>query len=117
MMTKINLQVEHKVFAATLSDDASTRALLAQLPLTITMLELNGNEKYANPPVKLPTDPRHVERIDVGDLLLYGADCPVLFYKSFASSYSYTKLGRTENASGLADVLGKDSVQITLGLA
>lgn len=106
-----------KVFAATLSDNASAQALLAHLPLKVAMLELNGNEKYVNLTVKLPTDPKRVGRIEAGDLMLYGSDCLVLFYKSFDTSYSYTKLGHLEDASGLADALGSGSVQVTVSVS
>lgn len=81
------------------------------------MLELNGNEKYVNLAAKLPTDPKRVGRIEAGDLMLYGSDCPVLFYKSFDTSYSYTRLGHIEDTSGLADALGRGSVQVALSLA
>lgn len=116
-MIDVHVQVGDKVFAAGLVDNASARALAAQFPMTLTMRELNGNEKYFNLATRLPSEPQRVKSVEAGDLMLYGADCLVLFYKRFRTSYSYTALGRLEDASGLVDALGRGDVQVTLSLA
>lgn len=115
-MPKVNIQVGSASFKAVLYDNPSTQAFLAQLPLTLNMSELNGNEKYYNLSDSLPTDSQRVENIKTGDLMLYGSDCFVLFYKSFFTSYSYTRLGYIENVSGLADALGRGSVEVTFSI-
>jgi hypothetical protein len=112
-LTTINIQVGGRSWTATLYDNASARTLLERLPLVLNMSELNGNEKYFNLPGNLPTDSRRVGSISTGDLMLYGSNCLVLFYKSFLSGYSYTRLGYIEDTSGLADALGGGSVQVT----
>ena len=81
--------------------------------MTVSMAELNGNEKYYFMPNSLPTDSQRPGNIHVGDLMLYGSDCIVLFYESFSSGYSYTRLGNLDDPSGLADVLGRGSVEVT----
>jgi len=48
----------------------------------------------------------------VGDLMLYGNNTLVLFYESFNSSYSYTKLGYVDNPTGLAAALGNGNVVV-----
>jgi hypothetical protein len=116
-MTTMHLRVGDKRFIAKLVDNASSRALLAMLPMTITMIELNRNEKYYQMPNRLPTDSQDVQTIKAGDVMLYGSDTLVLFYKSFNTSYSYTKLGYMEDVSGLAQALGRGSVQVTFSLA
>ncbi len=78
---------------ASLRDNPTTRALLERLPMTVTMCELNGNEKYVYMEESLPANARRPGQIPAGDLMLYGSDCLVLFYESFSSSYSYTTLG------------------------
>ena len=45
--------VGERHFAITLADNAAARAFAAQLPLTLDMTELNGNEKYASLPQAL----------------------------------------------------------------
>lgn len=77
------------------------------------MDELNGNEKFYFFSESLPAATQQVENIKAGDFMLYGADCLVLFYESFATSYSYTRLGYIGDVTGLADVLGSGSVEIT----
>jgi hypothetical protein len=116
-MTTINIQIASKTFTAKFFDNASSQALMAKMPMTITMSELNGNEKYYPMPNGLPTNSQHVRTIKAGDLMLYGSDTLVLFYKSFTTSYSYTRLGYIEDASGLANALGSGSTQVTFSLA
>ena len=107
------ISVGGRDFTALLEDNAAARALAERLPLTVTMDELNGNEKYHNLPECLPTSPERPEAIQAGDLMLYGSDCLVLCYKSFASSYSYTRLGRITDPAGLADAVGRGNVEVT----
>lgn len=112
-MPTVKIQIGHQEFTAELLDHASTQALLTLLPLTLTMIELNDNEKYATLPQRLPTNAQPVRTIQTGALLLYGADCLVLFYKSFNTPYSYTRLGQVVDAAGLAKALGSGNIQVT----
>jgi len=57
-VSSLNMKVGSRGFTITLYDNASVQALLAKMPLTINMSELNGNEKYYNLPDKLPADPQ-----------------------------------------------------------
>lgn len=111
---RVKIRIGEKEFAGILFNNASTNALKKQLPLTIEMGELNGNEKFYNLPESLPTNEEAVQRVSSGALMLFGADCLVLFYKGFETSYSYTRLGYIEDASGLAEELGSGSVRVTL---
>lgn len=116
VMPTVNIQVGNANFKMILYDNVSAWALLAQMPLTINMSELNGNEKYYYLPEILPTDSVQAENIKSGDLMLYGSDCLVLFYKSFSTSYSYTKLGYIEDVSGLLNALGIGNVKVTFNM-
>ncbi|WP_020561170.1 cyclophilin-like fold protein [Thiofilum flexile] len=49
--------------------------------------------------------------------MLYGADCLVIFYKDFPTSYTYTRLARIENPAELVAALGKTDVTITFQLS
>jgi hypothetical protein len=112
----MNIRVGSRNFTMVIYDNASARALLERLPLTITMSELNGNEKYYNLPNNLPSASQRLENIKTGDVMLYGSDCIVLFYKDFSTSYRYTRLGYIENPSGLADALGHGNVEVVFSV-
>ena len=65
-----------------LAQTAAAEAFRALLPLTLTMYELNGNEKYAELPSALPIEASNPGTIRAGDVMLYGARTLVVFYKT-----------------------------------
>lgn len=106
------MTVGERRFAITLSDNDAARAFAAQLPLTVDMSELNGNEKHAELPKALPADASRPGTIRNGDLMLYGTDTLVVFYSTFQSSYSYTRIGRVADPSDLPETLGPRGVRV-----
>ena len=110
--TKMKITIGSAVFTATLNNNATATAFKAMLPLTINMGELNGNEKFYYFSTTLPTNASSGGNMQVGDLMLYGNNCLVLFYEGFNTSYSYTRLGRIDNTSGLVAALGAGSVTV-----
>ncbi|GAA4454599.1 hypothetical protein GCM10023189_21290 [Nibrella saemangeumensis] len=114
--TRIRIKIGTRAFTATLLNNATAAAFKARLPLTIAMKELNGNEKFADLPNELPRNASNPGTIQAGDLMLYGSNTLVLFYETFRTSYSYTKLGRIDNPSGLAAAVGSGSVTVTFEL-
>ena len=74
------MTVGERRFAITLSDNAAARAFAGQLPLTLDMSELNGNEKHAELREALPADASRPGTIQNGDLMLYGTNTLVVFY-------------------------------------
>ena len=108
----LKITIGSRVFTAELDDNAAARAFAALLPLQAEMNELNGNEKYASLPQNLPTDPYRPGTIRCGDLMLWGNNTIVLFYETFQSSYSYTRLGRIDDPSGLAEAVGPGNVRV-----
>ena len=109
---QINVVIGSKTFTATLADSETGEAFAALLPLSVTMNELNGNEKYHYLSSSLPTDSYQPGTIHAGDLMLYGNNCVVLFYETFNTSYSYTRIGAIDNPSGLAAALGSGDVSV-----
>ena len=110
---QITVTVNGTSFDAVLADSETGRAFAELLPLTITMTELNGNEKYHYLDGSLPTDSYKPGTIEAGDLLLYGNNCVVLFYETFSSGYSYTRIGKLTSADGLKAALGTGNVSVT----
>ncbi len=116
-MTSITIRVNDTTFIAQLSSSPAAEMFATMLPLTVTMNELNSNEKYYYLDTSLPSKPQSVGTIRAGDIMLYGTSCVVLFYKSFPTSYTYTRLGRITNPSQLATALGSGTVSVTFEAA
>ena len=113
---KMKIKIGEKVFIATLNDSPTAKAFKALLPMTINMIELNNNEKYADLPKNLPTNASIPTSILTGDLMIYGTNMLVLFYKTFSTRYSYANLGRIDDTTGLATALGNGHVTVTFEL-
>lgn len=113
VMKRIKIQIGEDVFTAELFENETAQAFADLLPLKMDMYELNGNEKYANLSQSLPENVQAVSGIQVGDLMLFGTDCVVLFYENFSTTYRYTPIGRIEDPEGLAQVLGAGSISVT----
>lgn len=116
MSNNLKITIGSTSFKATLDDNTTSTAFKALLPMTVNMSELNRNEKYYYLPDNLPTASSSPGTIRNGDLMLYGSSCLVLFYKTFSTSYSYTRLGRVDHPSELAAALGSGSVSVTFEL-
>jgi hypothetical protein len=114
--SKLKIKIGEKTFKATLLDNPTATAFKILLPLTIKMNELNNNEKYADLSKSVPTNPTVPASIQSGDLMLYGSRTLVVFYKGFSTSYSYTKIGEIDDATGLAAAFGSGNVTVSFEL-
>ena len=113
MSLKLQVKIGQKAFAATLEDNPATAKFRRMLPLTLDMPDFNANEKHAHLPERLPTDVIKPGTIRAGDLLLWGDDTLVLFYETFRSAYKYTRLGKVDDPTGLAEAVGTGSAKVT----
>ncbi len=112
-MQNIIITIKNKKYEAILYDNSTTKELIKKFPITITMSDLNGNEKYYNFSKSFPTSSENVANINKGDIMLFGDNCLVIFYKSFSTRYRYTKLGYIKNLEDLENSLGKGDIEIT----
>ena len=110
---KMKIKIGSYTFTATLYDNTTVSAFKTLLPMTVNMVELNRNEKYVDLSKDLPVNASNPGTIQTGDLMLYGSNTLVLFYKTFSTSYSYTKLGRIDDVGNLSDALGSRNVTVT----
>ena len=112
----MKITVGNTIFTATLATGATATAFKALLPLTLSMSDYNSNEKVASLPSSLTTAATNHGTIATGDIMLYGSSSLVLFYETFSTSYSYTKIGRIDNPTGLKAALGSGTVTIKFEL-
>ncbi len=102
--------INGKEYIINLEDNETVKSFINMLPVEFNMSELNGNEKYVYIPSSLPTNSSNPKHINSGDVMLYGDNCLVIFYKTFDTSYSYSKIGHINN---LPD-LGKESINVKI---
>lgn len=105
---KIKVLINEKEYIVNLENNETVSQFIKTIPFEISMEELNGNEKYAYLDNSLPTNSYNPKKIEAGDVMLFGDNCLVIFYKTFNTSYSYTKIGHINN---LPD-LGNDNVTV-----
>lgn len=110
--TNMKIIIGGKTFDAVLEDNAAAKKFLEKLPLEISMNELNGNEKYYRLGERFPSNDSRVGTIHAGDLLLWSSNTVVLFYETFSSGYSYTRLGKILNTAGLKDAVGNGNIRV-----
>lgn len=100
-MESINVIIDNKKYIAEVEDNETVKSFIDYLPQEFKMKELNGNEKYIYMNKSLPTNSIYPKQIQKGDIMLYGDDCLVIFYQTFDTSYSYTKIGHIDNLPDL----------------
>ena len=110
---QIYVKVGEARFVATLNDSAAAKELMAMLPRTWKMEELNGNEKYYFLPQKKFTVKETTPgQVKAGDLVLWQDNAVVLFYEGHRNTYAYTTLGAIDDPEGLAEAVGAGAVEI-----
>lgn len=108
----IRLRINGTEFHVVLEKNSAVKKLQEILPDTFSMNDLHQNEKYYDLSQKLPTNAQRVGMIEAGDVMLYGNSTLVIFYHSFETSYSYTRIGRIKNEGNLADQLGNGALKV-----
>lgn len=112
-INKININIDGTDMSVTLEDNETVKSFLNRLSLEFVAEELNGNEKYYYLDEDLPSNSQQVDRIEKGDIMLFGSDCLVIFYESFNTSYSYTRIGKIDNPT-LLDNISSGSVRVSI---
>lgn len=100
-MKEIKAIINDIEYNINLEENETTKEFIKMLPKEYNMNELNGNEKYTYLDNPLPTDSQNPNKINKGDIMLFGDNCLVIFYKTFNTNYSYTKIGHIDNLPDL----------------
>lgn len=112
----LTVEINGTEYAFNCYDNETAQAFVDMMPLTLDMNELNGNEKYYYFSSALPANSSAVGKINVGDIMLYGDNCLVVFYDSFDTKYSYTKIGHIENCDNLAEIIGSGNAVVNFNV-
>ena len=97
VINSVKAIINENEYKINLEDNETVKSFVNILPQEFIMNELNGNEKYIYLDNTLPTNSYNPKHINKGDVMLYGNNCLVIFYKSFDTPYSYTKIGHIDN--------------------
>lgn len=115
--TMLKITVGEQEFPAAFEDNSSAREfqeLLAQGPLTIQMEDYGGFEKVGTLGSTLT---RNDQRITTqpGDVILYQGNQITIYYGT--NTWSFTRLARITDLTGLTEALGDGTVQVIFSLA
>jgi hypothetical protein len=113
---KLSIQVENRIRTANLIDSKTTRISL--LPLTLTMNDLFGREKWGQLPRPISEDGTRVRSYDVGDVIYWSPSAHVaIFYRHDGQSIpapGIIVMGKME--SGVEALAVPGSVKVTIDL-
>ena len=101
VINSVKAIIEKKEYTINLENNSTAKSFANMLPQELTMSELNGNEKYVYLDNTLPENSSSIKKVIAGDVMLYGNNCLVIFFKSFNTLYSYTKIGYIDNLPDL----------------
>ena len=102
-VSEVKVTINDKEYKIKLENNDTVNEFIKILPQEFIMDELNGNEKFVYMNNSLTTNSYNPKHIVKGDVMLYGNNCLVIFYKSFDTSYSYTKIGHIDNLDNLGN--------------
>lgn len=107
-LLNINIIINDKKYILYLENNSTVEDFIKLLPNEYLMSELNGNEKYVYLNTSLQTNEIMPKKINKGDVMLYGNNCLVIFYKTFNTNYNYTRIGHIDNL----DDLNNDNIYV-----
>ncbi len=106
----VKVFINDKEYKLNLYDNETADSLVKLFPIEVTMKTLSENEVYVYLDEKFPTNSSNPKSIHSGDVMLYGDNCLVIFYKTFNTSYSYTKIGHIDNLP----IINEDMVRVRI---
>jgi hypothetical protein len=116
---KINIKIGSKTLAATLADNATARDFASVLPLTVSMKDLFGREKYAGLPKALSEKGPRSSRYEVGDIAYWSPshDLAIYYHQDGTSIPSPGIIPIAKIDDGVEGFNVSGSVKVTIELA
>jgi len=115
---KIILKIADKEMTATLIDSETTRDFVSLLPLTLTMNDLFGREKFGHLPRAISEGGKRTRTYEVGDVIYWSPGPDVaMFYRHDGRSIpspGIIVMGKIESGMDLLNVPGTMKVTIDL---
>ncbi len=104
---KIQIKFDSHTLTATLEDNATTRAIMAKMPMTLPMMNLYGREMCYRFLEALPTDDARVQGYEVGEIVYYPPmHSFVILYEQNGETFQMQKLGKVDSGVELFDGVG-----------
>ena len=116
---KIRMSIADKVVIATVADNATARDFVSVLPLSLSMKDLFGREKYGDLPRALSEDGPRKSRYEVGDIAYWSPDhqFAIYYHQDGKSIPSPGIIPIAKIDSGVEAFNGSGSVKVRIELA
>src|SRR5438093_5056700 len=115
---KITLEVGDKALTATLIDSKTAHDFVSLLPLTLTLNDLFGREKFAHLPRAISTEGKRTHTYEVGDIAYWSPGPDVaIYYRADGERIPNPGIivfGKIDSGVAALDVAG--SVKVTIEL-
>jgi hypothetical protein len=115
---KLTLKVGDKTLAATLIDSKTSRDFVSLLPLTLTMNDLFGREKFAHLPRAISTEGKRTHTSEIGNIAYWSPGPDVaIFYRNDGEKIPNPGLiiiGKIDSGVEAFNVPSSVKVEITL---
>lgn len=112
MVTKMKITVNGRTLTATLEDNATTRAIVQRLPMTLPMMDLYGREMCYRFPEALPTDNARTRGYEVGEIVYYPPmHSFVIMYRQNGERFQMQSIGRINSGVEIFDGIGDVDVR------
>lgn len=111
----IKIKVGNRELSATLQNNATTRALVAKLPLTLPMMDLYGREMCYRFTDALPTDNVRSRGYEVGEIVYWPPrHSLVIMYAQNGEHFDMQQLGKIDSGVELFETTGDTDVTFSL---
>lgn len=112
MVTKMKITVNGRTLTATLEDNATTRAFVKKMPVTLPMVDLYGREMCYRFPEALPTDNARSRGYEAGEIVYYPPmHSFVIMYKQNGERFQMQSIGRVDSGVEVFDGIGDVNVR------